>query len=109
MIVVKNRILYMISLCQKSGNIVSGEESCEKAIRTESAKLIIVAQDASENTKKKFKNSSEFYKVPIYFFSDKEELGHTIGKMFRAVLVITDEGLSSRIKNLLDDNENVNK
>lgn len=107
----KNRILYMLSLCQKSGNMVSGEESCEKAIRAGKAKIIILSEDASENTRKKFKNSSDFYKVPLYFFSTKEELGHTIGKRFRAVLTITDEGLGNKLKDLIEDynNENADK
>lgn len=101
----------MLSLCQKSGNIVSGEESCEKAIRAEKVKVIIVSEDASENTRKKFRNSSEFYKVPLYFFSTKEELGHTIGKRFRAVLAVTDEGLGDKLKNLIENynNENADK
>jgi len=62
----------MLSLCQKSGKLVSGEESCEKAIRANLARVIIVAENASENTKKKFKNSSQYYKVPIYFFTDNK-------------------------------------
>ena len=99
----KNRILFMLSLCQKSGKLVSGEESCEKAIRANLARVIIVAENASENTKKKFKNSSQYYKVPIYFFTDKEELGHAIGKEVRAVLTVTDEGLGNQIIKLFKD------
>ncbi len=99
-----NKMISTISLCQKSGNLVSGEESCEKAIRSQKAKLIIVSSDASDNTKKKFTNSSKYYNIPIYFFMTKEELGRIIGKRIRAVLVVTDENFSKLIINLFEVN-----
>ena len=39
-----------------------------------------------------------YYHVPVYFFSEKEELGHAIGKEFRASLAILDEGFANNIK-----------
>ena len=52
----------------------------EKAVKEGSACLVIVAQDASENTKKKMKNMTDYYEVPLYFYSDKEKLGRQIGR-----------------------------
>ena len=57
----------------------------EKEVKTGRAALVIVAGDASENTKKKFRDMCEFYEVPIYFYKDKDTLGHAMGKEFRAV------------------------
>lgn len=99
-----NKLNFLISLCKKSGNLLSGEHICEKAIRSKKAKLIIIADDASINTKNKFKNSSQFYKIPIYFYLSKEELGRIIGKDTRTVLVITDESFSCQIINLFNQN-----
>ena len=62
--------------------------------KTGRAALVIVAGDASENTKKKFRDMCEFYKVPIYFYGDKDTLGHAMGKEFRASLAILDEGFA---------------
>ncbi len=58
--------------------------------------LVIVADDASDNTKKKFQNMCDFYQVPIYFYEDKDTLGHAMGKEFRASLVILDAGICKR-------------
>ena len=58
---------------------------------------MIVAGDASENTKKKFRDMCEFYEVPIYFYKDKDTLGHAMGKEFRASLAILDEGFAKGI------------
>ena len=56
-----------------------------------------MAGDASENTKKKFRDMCEFYEVPIYFYKDKDTLGHAMGKQFRASLAILDEGFAKGI------------
>ena len=52
-----NKIYSLLGLCQKAGKIVSGEVGCEAAIKNKTAKLLLLAEDASENTKKKFQNS----------------------------------------------------
>ena len=67
-----NRALSMISLATKAGKTKSGEFMTEKEVKEGRAHLVIVADDASDNTKKKFQNMCDFYKVPIYFFEDKD-------------------------------------
>ncbi len=96
-----DKVLSVIGIAMKSGNVVSGEFSTEKAVRSKSAALVIVASDASDNTKKKFRNMTDYYGVPLHFYSDKETLGHYIGKQFRAALAVTDEGLARSIEDKL--------
>jgi len=92
------RALSMIGLAQKAGKVASGEFSTEKAVKEHKAYMVIVADDSSDNTKKNFKNMCEYYKVPVYFFSNKDDLGHAIGKEFRASLAILDEGFKNSIE-----------
>ena len=66
-----DRVLSMLGLAAKSGNVVSGEFSTEKSVKTGKAFLVIVADDSSDNTKKHFSDMTAFYEVPIYFYSDK--------------------------------------
>lgn len=101
-----NKALSMISLATKAGKTKSGEFMTEKEVKGGNARLVIVAGDASENTKKKFENMCDFYKVPIYFYSDKDTLGHAMGKEFRASLAVTDAGFAKGIKKHLDTEEN---
>ena len=70
----QDKALAMIGLAQKAGKIVSGEFATEKAVKTGKAALVIVAGDASENTKKMFTNMCAFYEVPVYFYSEKKHL-----------------------------------
>lgn len=92
-----DKVLSLVGLATKAGKTVSGEFSTEKEVKTGRASFVIVAEDASENTKKKFKNMCRFYKVPISVYKDKEALGHAMGKEFRASLAILDEGFSKGI------------
>ena len=95
---IQSKALSMISLATKAGKVVSGEFCTEKEVKSGMAYLVIVADDASDNTKKKFRNMCEFYQVPIYFYKDKDTLGHAMGKQFRASLAITDEGFAKVIR-----------
>ena len=54
------KVLGSLGLAMKAGDVVSGEFMTEKAIREGIAKLVIVAEDASGNTKKKFADSCHF-------------------------------------------------
>ena len=98
----QNRTISMIGIAAKAGKVVSGEFSTEKAIKEVKAYLVIVAKDASDNTKKKFKNSTDFYKVKYVELFDKDELGRCIGKEFRASIAVTDENLANAILKTID-------
>lgn len=87
----------MLSIAAKSGSVVSGEFSTEKAVKSGKAYLVIVSEEASENTLKMFTNMTNFYEVPLKVFGTKEELGKCIGKQFRASLAITDENLANAV------------
>ena len=89
-----HKVLSLIGLASKAGRIASGEFSTEKSVKTGKAFLVFVAGDASENTKKKFRNMCDFYEVPVYFLADKEELGRFCGKQFRASLAVQDENFA---------------
>ena len=91
----------MLGIAAKSGNVVSGEFSTEKAVKTGHAYLVIVSEEASANTNKMFTNMTNFYEVPMYVFGTKEELGKCIGKQFRASLAITDENLANAVEKKL--------
>lgn len=103
---VQNKAYSLIGLAMKAGKITSGEFSTEKAVKTGTVALVIVAEEASENTKKKFRNMCTYYEVPLYFLGKKEMLGHAIGKEFRASLAVLDEGFAKAIeKNLTQQTE----
>ena len=96
------KVLGSLGLAMKAGDVVSGEFMTEKAIREGIARLVIVAKDASGNTKKKFHNMCTYYEVPCYDFGGKEELGRAMGKEFRASLAVLNKGFAKSIGKNLD-------
>ncbi len=97
----RNKVFGMLGLATKAGKTASGEYSAENAIKSGKAYMVLVSEEASDNTRKKFRDMCAYYEVPYYEFGGKEELGRAMGKEMRASVAITDEGFSGAIKKLL--------
>lgn len=98
-----DNVISMIGMATKAGKAASGEFMVEKAVKSGKAFLVIVAEDASGNTKKMFRNMCSFYKVPFYEYGTKEKLGHGMGKEKRASLAVLDRGFGSAIEKRLSE------
>lgn len=101
-----NKIDGLLGLCAKSRKLASGEFAAESAVKDGSAWVVIVATDASQNTKKLFHDKCSFYEVPIFEYGTKETLGHAIGKEMRASIAILDENFSKAIIERLEEIQN---
>ena len=99
-----NKIFSMIGLATRAGKTVAGEFSVEKAVKTRKAFLVLVSDEASDNTKKLFLNKCKHYQIPVFVYGSKKELGISTGNGERASIAIMDEGFSRTIINLLEDN-----
>lgn len=101
----QNNVLSLLGMAMKGRNLVSGEFQTLEAIKKGSAMLIIIAEDASDNTKKLFTDKCSFYKVPIQFFGTRESLGRAIGKDFRSSLGVCEAGLADAIVKQLKEKQ----
>lgn len=87
---------------------MSGGFSTEKAIKDRKAHVVIIASDVSDNTKKKFTNMCEYYKIPMYLYGTKNDLGRAIGKEYRATMAVVNQGLAKAIiRNINQEVENI--
>jgi ribosomal protein L7Ae-like RNA K-turn-binding protein len=93
----KDPVLSMLGLAQKAGKVVSGEFATEKAVKEQKAKLVMVAEDASDNTKKLFTDKCGYYGCGLILYGTKETLGQAMGRQFRASLAICDENFAAAI------------
>ena len=100
----KKKLLNMIGLATRARKVVSGEFSTEKSVKSGRSHLVIVSGEASDNTKKMFTNMCAYYKVPIYLFGTKDELGHAMGKEFRASVSVEDAGFAKSMAGLMNVN-----
>ncbi|MFC6465499.1 L7Ae/L30e/S12e/Gadd45 family ribosomal protein [Marinilactibacillus sp. GCM10026970] len=91
--------LNLLGLAQRSGNLISGEAIVLNAVRSRQAKIVILASDASENTKKQFLNKCEHYSIPVREDFDRNAISSAIGKI-RTVAAITDGGFARSLQKL---------
>lgn len=93
----QNKVLSLLGIAMRGHNLVSGELQTLEAIKKGSAMLVIIAEDASDNTKKLFTDKCTYYEVPVYRFGTKETLGRAIGKDYRSSVGVCDAGLADTI------------
>lgn len=98
-----NKFLSLLGLCKRAGKLAAGEVAAEQAVRGKKAFLLILSEDASKNTKKKFNNSAAYYELPLAEIGTKEELGRAIGADMRSIIAITEEGFAKKLKQLAED------
>lgn len=101
----QNKVFSLLGIAMRGRNLVSGEHQTLEAVRKGSAVLVIVAEDASDNTRKLFSDKCSFYSVPVIRYGTKESLGRAIGKDFRSSVCVCDTGLADAIiRQLEQDN-----
>ena len=94
----RNKFFGLLGLATKAGKVQSGEFSTEKSVKSGRSHMVIVSEEASDNTKKMFTNMCTHYKVPYFEFGGREELGAAMGKQMRVSLAVLDEGFSNALR-----------
>jgi ribosomal protein L7Ae-like RNA K-turn-binding protein len=100
----QNKVLSLLGIAMRGRNLVSGEFQTLEAVRNGSAMLVIIAEDASDNTRKLFTDKCSFYGVPVHRYGTKEILGRAIGKDYRSSLGVCEAGLAAKIIEQLEGN-----
>ena len=93
----QNKIYSLLGIAMIGRNLVSGEFQTLEAIKKGSAMLVIIAEDASDNTKKLFSDKCLFYQVPVFRYGTREELGKAVGKDLRSSVGVCDAGLADAV------------
>jgi len=86
-------VLMRIGLGKKAGKIVFGTEAVCDAMRDKKVILALIAEDASDNSKKRICNCASYYNTKTETMDgvSTETLGASIGKSSVACIGITDE------------------
>ncbi len=83
-----------LGLCYRAGKLLHGEEMVLAALRKGKVRLVIIAADASEKTKKRFADKCAYYRIPCHVAADRASLGDALGKNARVVVGVTDRGFA---------------
>lgn len=84
----------------RSANKISFGEQVLSDIRSNVCKLVIISNDASENTKKKITDKAKYYNCKVVFY-DEIAMCNAVGKYNIKYLAINDEGFAEKIYQLL--------
>ncbi len=95
-----NKLYGMLGLAMKAGKAASGGFAAEKSVKGNLARLLIIAEDATDGTKKKFRDMCEYYGVTVLVTGSKETLGRALGREERSVIAVNDENFAEAIRKL---------
>ena len=98
-----------IGLATRASKLVAGTDACIESIENKSIKLILIAEDASERTKKIFKEKCSIFNIPIYEIDKIENLSKACGKVNKAVIGIKEKGFAESIIKIIVGGEAVGK
>ena len=99
-------LLSTLGLCKRAGMLEAGEEPVESAARARNVRLLLLAQDAAENTARRaehFAQMGQCILVSVPF--TKEELGRAVGRESCALAGITDVGFACAVARRLADGD----
>lgn len=89
-----NNFYQLLGLASRARKCLTGEDVILNAIRNHRVSLVIVATDASSNTKKRYSDKCQFYNIPHVEIGDKEGLSQAIGQVNRVAVGISDQGFA---------------
>lgn len=98
----RKKALNLLGLAMRAGKLTSGTNRVLESIRKQESSLVIVAEDASENTKKQFLNKCDYYQSPLVIIFCGAEISSALGRE-RTVCAFTDDGFAKSFKNCLTD------
>ena len=89
----RDDLLKTLGLMRRAGKLSAGEDGVRQAVRKGSARLILVAADASENARKRAAGFAETAQVPlIRLDAEKDTLCRALGVNGGAMFAVCDEG-----------------
>ena len=86
-----DKLLNLIGLAKKAGKLEVGEEPVGAAARSKHARLILIASDAADNTRRRALHFGEAGEcICLEIPPTKEDLGRALGRTSCALLALTD-------------------
>ena len=94
------RLVGMLGFAMRAGKVIIGTDAVFLGMRKRRVRIVLVATDASDATKRRAGYKCEFYKLPVYDVGiDGGELGRLLGKTYApALIAITDDGFAKEIQ-----------
>lgn len=99
--VVPDALLNMLGLAARAGAVITGTERVREAARSGSLHMVLVASDASDNSRDKLLPLLDARRIAYAVVYDRDALGGAVGRAPLSALGITETKLARRVKELL--------
>ena len=101
----QNKVLRLLGLATRAGKISFGMESSIDTIKKGKAKLILIAEDASDRTNRNVTMVANENNTPYRIYGNIEQLSKNIGKENKAIIVIKDINFAKEMLKIIDGGE----
>ena len=99
----QNDLLLFLGLMRRAGKLQTGENGTGQAARGGKARLILLAEDASDNALKRAEQFARTAGVPLLRLPlTKEALADALGVAGGAMFAVCDEGFARALRGKLD-------
>ena len=100
-----DKVLRLLGLATRAGKIAFGTESVIDTINKHKAKLVLIALDSADRTKRNIIRVAEENNVPARVYGSIESISRNIGKDNKAVVCIKDINFSKEMLKIIDGGE----
>jgi ribosomal protein L7Ae-like RNA K-turn-binding protein len=97
------RVATMIGFAKRSGNLANGFTAVTINIKKRKAKLVMLSEDLSADSRRKITNLCQSTNTPIYTHGTRDEIGRAIGREESTVIAILDKKFAKIVEEQLDD------
>ena len=96
------KLLSYMGFAARARKLASGYNTCVFTMEKGRIKLLIIAEDLAENSKKKMIAAAGRLKVEYRVFGDSDEMSHMTGTAGKGIFGITDENFAKVISKEID-------
>ena len=80
------KICGLLGLATRAGKIVAGTDACLQEIEKHNVKLLILAVDSADRTKKVFNEKCKEFNITVYEGLTIDEISNSIGKPNKGII-----------------------
>ena len=96
------KLLSYMGFAARARKLASGYNTCVFTMEKGKVRLLIIAEDLAENSKKKMISAAGKYNVKYRIFGDSEEMSRMTGTAGKGIFGITDENFANVILKEID-------
>lgn len=98
----RNKVKSYMGFAKRSGNLVSGADTCIINMKKQKVKLLIIAEDISENSMDKMVSAAAAGGIQYRVYGTGEELSKAVGTSGKMTFGILEKGFADSIAREID-------